>query len=94
MKIPCNSFKAISSATQIRSKIELYLKRINGGSIDLGPLSIVINNSYSKGLIDSEKRDTLISILVRCEEILFNTHEGDFIEFKEMMKWSAYIDSL
>ena len=94
MKVPCSSYKAISSATQIRSKIEAYLKRINGGEIQAGPLGPRIEDAYSKGLIDSETKDRLEKILVECETILFNMRDGDPIEFNEILGWMKYVDSL
>ena len=94
MMIPCTSFKAISSATQIRSKIELYLKKINGGSIPVGPLGPQIESAYSRGLIAEDVKDNLENILVNCEKILFNDREGEFIEFKEVLSWAAYVDSI
>ncbi len=92
MLVPCTSFKAIATATQIRSKIELYLKKLGGEEI--GPLGPRIEAAYSAGKIPEDMRNELEKILVECEKILFNMHEGDSIEFKEMISWASYVDSL
>jgi hypothetical protein len=94
MLVPCTSFKAINSATQIRSKIEAYIKKINGNQIGVGPLGPKIEDAYSRGLIDQERKETLEKILVECETIIFNMRDGEPIEFKEIKAWSLYVDSL
>jgi len=94
MQIPCNSFKAINSATQIRSKIETYLKKINGGKQTLGPLGPQIEDAYKNGLIDEDKKNNLEKILIECETILFNMRDGNPIEFNEIREWDKYVDSL
>ncbi len=94
MQIPCTSFKAISSSTQIRSKIEMYLKKINGGKQTLGPLGPQIEEAYKNGLIDEDKKNNLEKILVECETIIFGMRDGTPIEFNEIKEWTKYVDSL
>ncbi len=94
MRIPCNSFKAISSTTQIRSKIDMYLKKINGGDQKVGPLGPKIEEAFQNGLIDEDKKNNLEKILVECETILFNMREGEDIEFNDIKEWAKYVDSL
>lgn len=92
MLVPCTSFKAIAAATQIRSKMELYLKKLGGEEI--GPLGPRIEAAYTAGKIPEDIKNELERILVECEKILFNMHEGDSIEFKDMISWASYVDSL
>ena len=92
MQVSCTSYKAIASATQIRSKIETYLKKINGDAV--GPLGPRIESAYSDGWISEDVKNELERILVECEMILFNMHEGGVIEFGEIKSWAAYVDSL
>jgi len=94
MQVPCTSFKALNSATQIRSKIEKYIKKINGGKQQLGPLGPQIEAAYENGLIDEEIKTNLEKILVECETILFNMRDGDPIEFNDLKAWNKYVDTL
>ncbi len=94
MQVPCSSFKAINSATQIRSKIEAYLKRINGDKLEIGPLGPKIEDAYNRGLIDLERKTKLEEILIECETIIFNMRDGEPIEFKDIKSWAKYVDSL
>ena len=92
MQIPCTSFKAIASATQIRSKIEIYLKKLCGDGI--GPLGPRIESAYRDGLMSEDVKNELERILIECEKILFNNREGEMIEFKNMLSWASFVDSL
>ena len=94
MQIPCNSYKAIASATQIRSKIEIYLKNINGGKLPVGPLGPQIEDAYVRGLIDEDRKNNLEKILVEYETILFNVRDGTPLEFNDVKEWAKYVDSL
>ena len=94
MQVPCTSFKAINSATQIRSKIEAYLKKINGNQIGIGPLGPKLEDACKRGLIDQEKKENLEKILIECETIIFNMRDGELIEFNDIKAWSMYVDSL
>ena len=94
MKVPCNSFKAIHSATQIRSKIEAYIKKINGDKQQIGPLGPQLETAYANGLIDEDKKNELERILIECETILFGMRDGDPLEFNDIKAWAMYVDSL
>ena len=94
MQVPCTSFKALNAATQIRSKIETYIIKINGGKQQIGPLGPRIEAAYKNGLIDEDNKNEFERILVECETILFNMRDGTPIEFNDIKAWNKYVDSL
>ncbi len=92
--IPYNSPKAICTASQMRSKIEIKLKKMLNETRIIGPLEPYIKKACEQGFFDEEKRDQLIKISLFCEDVLLTSNMTEIPPFETMLEWSKIIDTL
>ncbi|MBO4357760.1 MAG: hypothetical protein J5813_06320 [Candidatus Methanomethylophilaceae archaeon] len=90
--IPYNSLKATSTATQMRNKMELKLKKKLGEQRIIGPLDPYIKRACDEGLIDEVTRDKLIQISLYCEDVLLTSNATEIPPFDTLLEWSKFID--
>ena len=92
--IPYNSLKAVSTATQMRTKIEQKIRNKLGEQRLIGPLDPYITRAFDEGLIDEPTKDKLIEIALYCDDVLLSSNSTEIPPFDTLLEWTQYIDSL
>ena len=84
----------MSTATQMRTKIEQKIKKMLGEQRIIGPLDPYIKKACDEGHIDEATRDKLIEIELYCEDVLLSSNTTEIPPFKTLQEWTAFIDEL
>jgi len=93
-EIPFNSPKAVCTASQLRSKMEMKMRKFCGVNVIIGPLDKYIEEAYQKGCYNDDVRKQLYDIQKYCDTVLLTSDYQELPKFDQIVVWSKIVDEL
>ncbi len=93
-EIPANSPKAVCTASQLRSKMDMKMRKFCGVKTIIGPLDRYIEEAYEKGCFSEDVKKQLYDIQAYCDTVLLTSEYKSLPDFDQILEWSRVVDDL